>query len=83
MNPKLTVQGIRFAMVLFFVLSFSNAYSADYFPLAVGNTWIYSPSYGDEGNRIDTIIEEESVNGIHTYIWNRQEAPDDNYNEKS
>jgi N-acetylneuraminic acid mutarotase len=56
--------------------------SADYFPLSVGNTWIYYPSFGANGNRVDTVIGEETINGIHTYIWNRQEAPNDNYNEK-
>jgi len=55
---------------------------ADYFPLSVGNTWLYSPSYGEQGNRKDSIIEEETVNSILTYVWNRQEAADDNYNEK-
>lgn len=59
-----------------------KAIAADYFPLQVGNSWTYSPSYGDKGDRVDTIIKKEEVNGILTYIWSRQEAPDDNYNEK-
>ena len=56
--------------------------AADYFPLQVGNMWTYSPSYGSQGDRVDTIIDKEEVNGTLTYIWNRQEAPDDNYNEQ-
>ena len=59
-----------------------NAESADYFPLSVGNRWVYSPSYGDKGDRVDSIIGQETINDTLTYIWNRQEAPDDNYNEK-
>ncbi len=62
--------------------SVSAVNSADYFPLSVGNRWVYFPSFGTNGNRVDSITGEESINGIHTYIWNRQEAPDDNYNEK-
>jgi len=56
--------------------------AADYFPLEVGNSWTYSPSYGDQGDRVDSITVKEEVNSTPTYIWNRQEAPDDNYNEK-
>jgi len=59
-----------------------KAKAADYFPLEVGNRWTYSPSFGSKGDRVDTIIGKEEVNGTPTYIWNRQEAPDDNYNEK-
>ncbi|MFC1788841.1 hypothetical protein ACFLZE_02890 [Thermodesulfobacteriota bacterium] len=59
-----------------------KAKASDYFPLQVGNKWTYSPSYGSQGDRVDTIIGKEEVNGTLTYIWNRQEAPDDNYNEK-
>ena len=59
-----------------------KAKAADYFPLQVGNKWTYSPSFGNKGDRVDTIIGKEEVNGTLTYIWNRQEAPDDNYNEK-
>jgi hypothetical protein len=63
-------------------MSVSIVNSADYFPLSVGNMWIYYPSFGTKGNRVDTVIGQETINGIQTYIWNRQEAPDDNYNEK-
>ena len=59
-----------------------RANAADYFPLAVGNCWVYRPSYGNSGDRIDSIIGSETVNGVRTYIWNRKEAPDDNYDEK-
>jgi hypothetical protein len=59
-----------------------KAMAANYFLFEVGDSWTYSPSYGDKGDRIDTIIGKEEVNGILTYIWNRQEAPDDNFNEK-
>jgi hypothetical protein len=78
----------RIAVAAFLIISLFMSVSvvnaADYFPLSVGNMWIYSPSFGDKGNkvRVDSVIGEETVNGIHTYIWNRQEAPDDNYNEK-
>jgi N-acetylneuraminic acid mutarotase len=63
-------------------LPLSISASADYFPLSVGNTWVYFPSFGTNGNRMDTIPGEEFINDVRTYIWNRQEAPDDNYNEK-
>lgn len=69
-------------LIISLFMSVSVVNSADYFPLSVGNTWIYYPSFGANGNRVDTVIGEETINGIHTYIWNRQEAPDDNYNEK-
>ena len=82
MNKKIRVVTIEFLIALFFIFNISNVVAADYFPLSVENTWSYHPSYGDNGDRVDTIIGKEIVNGIHTYIWNRQEAPDDNYNEK-
>ncbi|MCX5847110.1 MAG: hypothetical protein NTW12_12275 [Deltaproteobacteria bacterium] len=69
-------------LIISLFMSVSVVNSADYFPLSVGNTWIYYPSFGANGNRVDTVIGEEAINGIHTYIWNRQEAPNDNYNEK-
>lgn len=68
--------------LLLTLLGALNAESADYFPLSVGNRWVYSPSYGDKGDRVDSIIGEETINDTLTYILNRQEAPDDNYNEK-
>ena len=67
--------------------------AADYFPLKVGNCWVYSPSYG-EGLRIDSIVGTEMIRGkyrsqiapyhgvLQTYIWKRTEAPPDNYLEK-
>ena len=73
---------IVLVIVLFIGFGLLKAEAADYFPLEVGNRWIYSPSYGAHGYRIDTILKEESINGTNTYVWNRQEAPDDNYNEK-
>jgi hypothetical protein len=73
---------IELVIVLFIGFGLLKAEAADYFPLEVGNRWIYSPSYGSEGDRIDTIIGKEEVNETITYVWNRQEAPDDNYNEK-
>ncbi|MBN2033247.1 MAG: putative metal-binding motif-containing protein [Deltaproteobacteria bacterium] len=54
----------------------------DYFPLSVGNRWVYTPSYGKKGDRVDSIIGTETIGSVETCIWNRQEAPDDNYNEK-
>jgi hypothetical protein len=68
--------------LLLTLISALNAESADYFPLSVGNRWVYSPSYGDKGDRVDSIIGQETINDTLTYILNRQEAPDDNYNEK-
>ncbi len=59
-----------------------SADTIDYFPLDVGNFWIYTPSYGEKGDRQDSIIGTETIGGVQTYIWNRQEAADDNYNEK-
>jgi len=67
--------------ILFFSLSASRGMAADYFPLAVGNTWVYYPSYGD-GNRVDKIIGAQNINGTRTYIWKRTEQPPDNYQEK-
>ena len=59
-----------------------EAETSDYFPLDVGNVWVYTPSFGVKGDRVDSIIGTETIEGVHTYIWNRQEAADDNYNEK-
>ena len=77
-------QFITISLVAALLMGFgvAKAKAADYFPLQVGNSWTYRPSYGDKGDRVDTIIGKEEVNGTLTYIWNRQEAPDDNYNEK-
>lgn len=77
-------QFITISLVAALLMGFgvAKAKAADYFPLQVGNSWTYHPSYGDKGDRIDSIIGKEEVNGTLTYIWNRQEAPDDNYNEK-
>jgi hypothetical protein len=69
-------------VILLLGLAVLKAEAADYFPLQVGNSWTFSPSYGDKGDRVDTIVGTETVSGTFTYIWNRQEAPDDNYNEK-
>jgi PKD repeat protein len=75
---------LRITLVVILLLSHavSKAGAADYYPLQVGNSWTYSPSYGDKGDRVDTIVGTETVNSTLTYIWDRQEAPDDNYNEK-
>jgi hypothetical protein len=77
-------QFIIISLVTALLMGFAmpKAKAADYFPLQVGNRWTYSPSYGNEGDRVDRIIGKEEVNGTLTYIWNRQEAPNDNYNEK-
>jgi len=58
-----------------------NAAAADYFPLNVGNCWVYSPSYG-KGYRIDSIVGTETVGQTPAYIWKRLEAPPDNYHER-
>ena len=55
--------------------------AADYFPLQVGNCWVYYPSYG-QGYRIDSIVGTETIGETLTYIWKRAEAPPDNYREK-
>jgi hypothetical protein len=76
------IAGSIMLFLLLTLLGALNAESADYFPLSVGNRWVYSPSFGDKGDRVDSIIGSETINDILTFIWNRQEAPDDNYNEK-
>ncbi len=68
-------------MVLSVGIAASHIEAADYFPLQVGNRWVYTPSFGD-GDRIDTIMGTETVNGTYTYIWKREEAAPDNYHEK-
>jgi hypothetical protein len=75
--------GVIFTILLavFAVFNFSIVEAADYFPLSIGNRWVYYPSFGT-GYRIDTIAGEELVNNVPTFIWNRLEAPDDNYSEK-
>jgi len=55
--------------------------AADYFPLQVGNVWVYYPSYG-KGYRVDSIVGTEMVGETLTYIWKRLEAPPDNYHER-
>ncbi|MBI5674643.1 MAG: hypothetical protein HZC48_02285 [Nitrospirae bacterium] len=73
---------ILLVMGVFVGIGVLNAEAQDYFPLQVGNRWVYTPSYGD-GNRIDTIIGTEDVNGTFTYIWKREESALDNYHEKA
>lgn len=72
---------ILLVMGLFIGIGFSNAEAVDYFPIEVGNRWVYTPSYG-VGDRIDTIVGTETVNSILTSIWKREEAAPDNYHEK-
>ncbi len=55
--------------------------AANYYPLQVGNRWVYTPSYGD-GTRVDTIVGTEDVNGTLTHVWKREESAPDNYHEK-
>jgi hypothetical protein len=83
MKP-LRIKLILFCFLTFFFFSpgLFEAEAADFLPLKVGNSWTFSPSYGEYGNRVDSIIGTETINDTLTYIWNRQEAPDDNYNEK-
>ena len=52
---------------VFVGIGIPNVKASDYFPLEVGNRWVYTPSYGD-GDRIDTIVGTEDVNGTFTYI---------------
>ena len=74
---------VCWVITVFFSLSgLSNAEAADYFPLQVGNSWTYSTPYGVSANRVDSIIGTETINGTHTYIWNSQEANDDNLHNK-
>jgi hypothetical protein len=69
-----------FAGLLIAVTS-PKAGAADYFPLQVGNCWVYYPSYG-QGYRIDSIVGTEMVGRTSTYIWKRLEAPPDSYQER-
>ena len=54
---------------------------ANYFPLEVGNKWIYS-SFVQGAYRNDEIIGTEIINGSTTYIKERVEPAPDNYDEK-
>ncbi len=58
----------------------SNAI-VNYFPLEVGNKWIYS-SFVQGAYRNDEIIGTEIINGSTTYIKERIEPAPDNYDEK-
>ena len=70
-------------MGVFIGIGFSNAEAQDYFPLEVGNRWVYTPSYcGPDTVRTDTIVGTETVNGTLTYIWKREEAVCDAYHER-
>lgn len=53
----------------------------NYFPLEVGNKWIYS-SFVQGKYRNDEIIGTEIINGSTTYIKERIEPAPDNYHEK-
>lgn len=53
----------------------------NYFPLEVGNRWIYS-SFVEGKFRNDEIIGSEVINGSTTYIKERIEPAPDNYHEK-
>ena len=55
--------------------------AADYFPLQVGNVWVYYPSYG-KGYRVDSVVGTEMLGETLTYVWKRLEAPPDNYHER-
>jgi hypothetical protein len=68
--------------VFFSLPGSSNAEAADYFPLQVGNAWTYSPPSGVYGNRVDSIIGTETINGTLAYIWNCQETLMYTLNEK-
>ena len=56
------IAGSIMLFLLLTLLGALNAESADYFPLSVGNRWVYSPSYGDKGDRVDSIIGQETIN---------------------
>jgi hypothetical protein len=53
----------------------------NYFPLEVGNKWIYS-SFVQGAYRNDEIIGTEIINGITTHIKERIEPAPDNYDDK-
>lgn len=55
--------------------------AVNYFPLEVGNKWIYS-SFIQGQYRHDEIIGTEIINGSATYIKERIEPSPDNYDEK-
>lgn len=78
---KFQLIAIVIATGLFTGMYLTDGEAADYFPLEVGNRWVYTPSYGN-GDRIDTIIGTETVDGFFTYVWKREEATGDNYHEK-
>jgi predicted outer membrane repeat protein len=59
----------------------SFCFSSSYFPLQVGNKWVYT-SLVPGNYRNDEIIGSEIVNGITTYIRDRLEPSPDNYYEK-
>jgi hypothetical protein len=54
---------------------------ASYFPLQVGNKWVYS-SFVQGKYRNDEIVGTEIINGTTTYIKDRLEPSPDNYHEK-
>jgi hypothetical protein len=81
MRRLVTTATIHLLLLFVFLTLYGTSLAADYFPLKVGNLWVYNPSYGD-GNRVDKIIGTGKVGGRLTYIWRRTEAPPDNYIEK-
>jgi hypothetical protein len=72
---------IVLGVCMFVVFVTPMAKAADYFPIKVGNSWVYYPSYGD-GNRVDSVVGTKFIDGNLTYIWKRVEAAPDNYVEK-
>lgn len=78
-NIKLIVSFLIVNLSIYLIPPIVQA--ADYYPLNVGNYWIYYPSYGD-GYRVDAIVGKDNIDGISTYKWMRRESAPDNYHEK-
>ena len=56
------------ATIFIMVTSAFSVQASDYYPMQVGNQWVYTPSYGD-GTRVDRILGTEELDGVLTYIW--------------
>jgi hypothetical protein len=77
MHGKATVSG-RFKGYLLQPLT---PIMVNYFPLDVGDKWVYS-SFVQGQYRYDQITGTEAINGIRTFIKERIEPSPDNYHEK-
>jgi hypothetical protein len=53
---------------------------SDYYPLSVGNKWVYTSFIAGQ-NRVDRVIGAEEIDGKVCYVRERIEPPPDNYHE--